>query len=82
MTNGPITPTSARPVSRAPQEALNEAQELQRIFGENVRAARIRLGMTQEDLSARSGTARSYVGAVEAGRQNLTLETLLRSPAP
>ena len=76
MTSESVPFLQAFRVSRVPEEALQDAQELQRIFGGNVRGARMRLGLTQEDVAARCGSARSYVGAVEAGRQNLTLESL------
>jgi transcriptional regulator with XRE-family HTH domain len=46
--------------------------ELQRTFGSNLRAARIRAGLTQEELATKAGSARTYVWAIEDGRTNLT----------
>jgi transcriptional regulator with XRE-family HTH domain len=45
-------------------------------FGAAVRAARTAAGLTQEDLAARSGLDRSYVGGVERGERNPTLAAI------
>jgi transcriptional regulator with XRE-family HTH domain len=47
-------------------------------FGENVRAARLAKGWTQEDLAARSGLAVVQVSRVERGVREIRLTTLLR----
>jgi DNA-binding XRE family transcriptional regulator len=44
-------------------------------FGENFRRARISAGLTQIDVMARTGLDRSYVGKIEAGKANITLDT-------
>jgi transcriptional regulator with XRE-family HTH domain len=49
--------------------------DLQRIFGLNLRAARLRAGLTQEQLAEKAGSARTYVWAIEDARANLTLAT-------
>lgn len=48
----------------------------QTIFGQNVRAARIKAGLTQAQLAERTGTTQQYVSSVEAGQQNITLDTM------
>jgi transcriptional regulator with XRE-family HTH domain len=50
-------------------------QELQELFGANLRAARQSRDMTQDDLSRASGTARTYISLVEKGHKNLMMAT-------
>jgi transcriptional regulator with XRE-family HTH domain len=47
-------------------------------FGENVRAARLARGWTQEDLAAQSGLAVVQVSRVERGKREIRLTTFLR----
>ncbi|NTV03074.1 MAG: helix-turn-helix transcriptional regulator [Chlorobiaceae bacterium] len=47
-------------------------------IGEKIRAERQRLGYTQEQLAERAGFHRTYVGMVERGEQNITLESYNR----
>ncbi|MFF2268748.1 helix-turn-helix domain-containing protein [Cellulosimicrobium cellulans] len=70
--------------------------ELQRALGENLRALRVRRGMSQEDFAEFLGVHRTYMGGIERGERNLTLRSveklaerletdpvsLLRPPAP
>lgn len=42
-------------------------------FGVAVRAMRSERGMTQEDLAAKAGLHRTYIGMIERGEKNLTL---------
>jgi len=51
-------------------------EELRRNFGDNLRAARVKAGMTQGQLADRAGLTQQYVSLVEIGRQNLTLSTM------
>ena len=51
-------------------------EELRRNFGENLRAVRVKAGMTQAQLADRVGLTQQYVSLVEVGRQNLTLSTM------
>jgi transcriptional regulator with XRE-family HTH domain len=53
-----------------------EKAELQRTFGNNVREKRTRLGISQEELAFRSGLHRTYVGSVERGERNVSLENI------
>ncbi|MDQ6838907.1 MAG: helix-turn-helix domain-containing protein [Actinomycetota bacterium] len=50
----------------------------QRLFGDRVRSQRQGLGLSQEALADRSGIARAYVGSLEAGERNPSLETVAR----
>ncbi len=42
-------------------------------FGEKVRAERIKLGISQEELAARAGVHRTYIGMIERAEKNITL---------
>lgn len=48
------------------------------IFGENVRQARRRAGLSQVDLATDAQMAKSYLSEVERGRRNPTVEVVGR----
>ncbi len=52
-----------------------------RVFGERVRARRLELGKSQEQLADDCGLHWSYVGQVERGRRNLSLHNILKIAA-
>ena len=45
-------------------------------FGKCLRAKRNSLGISQEELAFRCGLHRTYVGSVERGERNLSLENI------
>ncbi|MBX3095070.1 MAG: helix-turn-helix transcriptional regulator [Cryobacterium sp.] len=47
-------------------------------FGRRVRAARLERGLSQEALAHAAGLDRSYVGQVERGERNVTLDNIYR----
>ncbi|MBV36025.1 MAG: transcriptional regulator [Rickettsiales bacterium] len=47
-------------------------------FGKKVREERRALGHSQEDLSHLADIDRSYLGRIERGEANITLETLYK----
>jgi transcriptional regulator with XRE-family HTH domain len=47
-------------------------------FGRRVRALRERVGLSQEQLAAKAGIHRTYVGGVERGERNLGLKNVFR----
>jgi transcriptional regulator with XRE-family HTH domain len=47
-------------------------------LGNAIRTTRLERGYTQESFAASAGIDRSYYGAVERGRFNVTIETLRR----
>ena len=47
--------------------------DMRRLVGENVRRARETAGMTQEQLSERSGFSQQYISDLERGRRNPTI---------
>jgi transcriptional regulator with XRE-family HTH domain len=42
-------------------------------FGERVRNERLRHNLSQEELGARAGVHRTYVGMIERGEKNITI---------
>jgi len=44
-------------------------------FGGNLRAARLKMNMSQTDLAHAAGLLQQYVSLVESGKQNVTLIT-------
>ena len=50
-------------------------QKIKELFGTRVRERRLALGLTQQELADRAGLHRSYIGEVELGRRNVTLES-------
>lgn len=47
-------------------------------FGARVRELRFRAGLSQEDLAHRAELDRSYVGQVERGERNISLDNIHR----
>lgn len=45
-------------------------------FGSRVRKERRQLGLSQEELAARAGVHRTYIGMIERGEKNITLENI------
>lgn len=51
---------------------------IQKAFGQQVRRLRQAKGFSQEELAERCGLHRTYVGAVERGERNLSLQSMAR----
>jgi transcriptional regulator with XRE-family HTH domain len=47
-------------------------------FGKEVRLLRRRLGLSQEALAAECGLHRTYIGSVERGERNVSLQNIVR----
>ena len=45
-------------------------------FGRKVRDGRTKLGLSQEELAARAGVHRTYIGMIERAEKNITLENI------
>jgi transcriptional regulator with XRE-family HTH domain len=66
-----MTKTSADLSSSGPYDP----DDIVGIFGANVKAARLKLGLSQAQLAEQSGLLQQYVSLVELGKQNVTLVT-------
>ena len=60
--------------------ALRPDQALQ-LLGTTIRTLRKHRGLTQRALAARVGLTRTYISAIELGRRNITMWTLLQITA-
>jgi DNA-binding XRE family transcriptional regulator len=56
--------------------AERSQRELQRVFGVNLKAARLKADLKQAELAALTGLTQQYLSLVEAGRQNITIRTM------
>ncbi len=52
------------------------SEEARRIFGRNCRDARLKHGMSQQDLAERTGIDQTRISKIELGKLNITLETM------
>jgi len=55
-----------------------QAQELARVFGENVRRRRTELGMTQADLAQRARMPRPDISDIERGKRQANMATIAK----
>lgn len=49
-----------------------------REFGRRVRARRMALGLSQEELAERAGLHRTYISSLEQGRRNVAVHNVVR----
>jgi len=47
-------------------------------FGKQVRSLRRERGWSQEDLADNSGVHRTYIGAIERGEQNVSIDNIIK----
>lgn len=50
--------------------------DMRKLVGANVRDARVAAGLTQEELSERSGFSQQYISDLERGRRNPTIVSI------
>lgn len=51
---------------------------LQKMFGSKLRAARLKRSLTQEELADKAGLHSTYLGQIERGRRNPSLNNIHR----
>jgi transcriptional regulator with XRE-family HTH domain len=67
----------ARRAQREPPKSDEPVpDDLRPVFGQNLRAARVKAGLTQAQLAERTSLTQQYVSWVEAGHSNMTLGTM------
>jgi len=54
-----------------------EERQVHRVLGKHIRELRLKRGFSQESFADHCGLHRTYMGAIERGERNLTLQTLL-----
>ncbi|WP_216856909.1 helix-turn-helix domain-containing protein [Acidisoma sp. S159] len=81
--------TSGKPAGRKriysqpgpePAQALRRgclAKDLVAVFGDNLRAARLKSDLTQAEIADRLGITQQYLSLIETGRKNVTLRTMI-----
>jgi transcriptional regulator with XRE-family HTH domain len=47
-------------------------------FGNRVRELRVAQGLSQEELAQKAGLHRTYIGGIERGERNVSLENIQR----
>ena len=65
-----------KPAPRRLPTAELPPDDLQAIFGQNVKIARLKCAMTQEELAEATGINLTYIGKIEQGAKNVTLDTM------
>ena len=58
--------------------ATAESPNPKQLFGEQLRAARLAIGISQEELGHRAGLDRTYISSCERGKRNISLEAIVR----
>ena len=49
---------------------------IEQLLGDQLKKARLKKGLTQEQLAELSGLHRTYIGSVERGERNITVKNL------
>ncbi|MFC4235913.1 helix-turn-helix domain-containing protein [Thalassospira xianhensis] len=57
---------------------MNERKSLHILIATNIRHRRQMLGLSQEELADNCGLHRTYIGSIERGERNITVNTLQR----
>lgn len=58
--------------------ANNTTPKSRKIFARNLREIRIKQGLSQEELADIAGLHRTYVGSVERGERNISIDNMER----
>lgn len=53
-------------------------QQVQQRFGTRLRKLRTAAGLSQESLAAKAGLHRTYIGGIERGERNVSLQNIAR----
>jgi transcriptional regulator with XRE-family HTH domain len=69
-----LSPRTRRGTGRSRGDKPDQ-DEIVTTFGANLKAARLKIGLTQAQLAEAAGLLQQYVSLVESGKQNITLTT-------
>ena len=62
-------------MSRLTVESAPELS-LRLVFAKNIRLVRVSLGMSQESMAAEAGLDRAFVGTLERGQRNISIDNI------
>lgn len=48
------------------------------VFGENLRRARIKKGLSQRNIHRLTGVAQSHISEIESGASNISIDTMVK----
>ena len=60
---------------------MKRRRDIKLLFGRHLRQLRVARRMSQEQLADQAGLDRSYVGSVERGERNISLENICKLAA-
>lgn len=66
-----------KPETEALSKAESVSLDVRLLFGQNCRTARIKAGLSQEEVSIRTGIPQPRLSKIEQGKQNLTIDTMI-----
>jgi transcriptional regulator with XRE-family HTH domain len=64
-----------KPSAAKTRSGKSDEDDIVATFGANLKAARLKMGLTQVQLAEAAGLLQQYVSLVESGKQNVTLTT-------